>query len=415
MKDQMEKGCPRQKAFARKTQQPILNVESTTCAQAGENDAAYPKHFAAPQKSRLKSVASRRIAQAALSMGMFGLLLGVAACGGKRGGQDESTIIAVPQDTAAQLVSTSRASIDTVTALESYTAQVMPFEENSITAGIAARIQSLKVDVGDRVHKGQVLVQMDPTTLLQQQAQLATLELNYRRIDTLRKVGSASQQQYDQLKTQYEVTKAAVANLARNTTLTSPIDGVVTGRYASEGDLFTMAPSAAAGGKAAILTVMQINPVKVLFSAPEVYYSRLKKGQRVVVTIDAYGEERFRGAIYRIAPSIDPVTHTFITEVTVPNNNGKIRPGMFARAHVDFGRRARVLVPDLAVNEQRGSDNKYVFTVVDGTAHRVEVTTGGHYDDRIEVLTGLKGGEEVVVAGAATLRAGAKLKVKNAR
>lgn len=351
----------------------------------------------------------------ALSIGLVALLLGAAACGGRQGGEGTTSPLTMPQDSAAQLVSTARASVDTITAQEIYAAVVKPFEESSITAGIAARIQSLKVDVGDRVHKGEVLVQMDPTLLLQQQAQLATLELNYRRIDTLRKVGSASQQQYDQLKTQYDVTKASVANLARNTTLTAPIDGVVTGRYASEGDLFTMAPSPAAGGKAAILTVMQIDPVKVIFNAPEAHYARLKKHQRVAVTIDAYGEEQFRGEIYRVAPSIDPVTHTFAIEVAVPNGNGKIRPGMFARAHVDFGRRARVLVPDLAVNEQRGSDNRYVFRVVDGIAHRVEVTTGSHYGDRIEILAGLKGGEEVVVAGAATLRAGARLHVKNAR
>lgn len=365
------------------------------------------------KNQQAKGIPRRRggAARAVLSVGVVVALLGAAACG-QKGGERTTAVIEAPRDTTVQLVRTACASIDTVTALQSYAAQVMPFEENSITAGIAARIESIKVDVGDRVHKGQVLVQMDPTTLLQQQAQLATLEVNYRRIDTLRKVGSVSQQQYDQLKTQYEVSKATVASLARNTTLTSPIDGVVTGRYASEGDLFTMAPSAAAGGKAAILTVMQIDPVKVVFSAPEVFYSRLKKGQRVVVTLDAYGEEQFRGEVYRVAPSVDPITHTFVTEVTVANGSGRIRPGMFARAHVDFGRRPRILVPDLAVNEQRGSDNKYVFTVVDGRVQRVEVTTGRFYGDRIEVLTGLKGGEEVVVAGAATLQEGSRVKVK---
>lgn len=365
--------------------------------------------------SRRQRYARRGATPALLMVGILTLALGATACKGKKNAGPETSVVSAQRDTSTHLVGTARASLDTVTALESYSATARPFEESSITAGIAARIQSLKVDVGDRVRKGQVLVQMDPTMLLQQQAQLATLELNYRRVDTLRRVGSASRQQYDQLRTQYEVTKAAVANLARNTTLTSPIDGVVTGRYASEGDLFTMAPSAAAGGKAAILTVMQINPVKVLFSAPEVYYSRLREGQRVVITIDAHGEERFQGKIFRIAPSIDPATHTFVTEVTVPNHDGKIRPGMFARAHVDFGRRVRVLVPDLAVIEQRGSDNKYVFTVVDGTVHRQEVTTGELYGDRIEVLTGLRGDEEVVVAGATSLLAGVKVEVRNAR
>lgn len=355
------------------------------------------------------------VKRAVVTLGAAAVLLGAAACGGKGTNETGSTVLVAQQDTTARLVKTERATIDTVTAFESYAAQVMPFEENSITAGIAARIMSLKVDVGDPVHKGQVLVQMDPTMLLQQQAQFATLTRDYQRIDTLRKVGSVSQQQYDQLKTQYEVTKAAVANLERNVTLTSPIDGVVTGRYASEGDLFTMAPSAAAGGKAAILTVMQIDPVKVLFSAPEAFYTQLKKGQRVEITLDAYEGERFYGHIYRIAPSIDPATHTFVTEVAVPNGHGKIRPGMFARAQVDFGRHARVMVPDLAVNEQRGSDSRYVYTVEGGKANRVEVITGRHFGARVEVLTGLKGNEEVVVEGAASLRAGARIRVVERR
>lgn len=357
----------------------------------------------------------RKIKRALLSFGTAVVLLSAAACGGRRDEDSGSTVLVAQRDTVAKPVETAFATIDTVTALESYSGQVMAFEENSITAGIAARIQSLKVDVGDRVYKGQVLVQMDPTTLLQQRAQLATLERDFRRIDTLRKVGSVSQQQYDQLKTQYEVTKAAVENLARNTTLSSPINGVVTGRYANEGELFTMVPSAAAGGKVAILTVMQIDPVKVIFNAPEVYYPRLKEGQKVVVTVDAYGDQPFEGRIFRIAPSIDAMTHTFVTEVTVPNGSGKIRPGMFARAHVDFGRHARVLVPDLAVNEQRGSDDKYVFSVEHGKAKRIVVTTGKHFNDKIEVLSGLRGGEEVVITGAAVLRAGSPVEVVNAR
>ena len=358
---------------------------------------------------------SGNISRALVSLGTCAVLLGAVACGGEGKSTTESgsTLLVAQQDTAAVLVRTAEVSIDTVTAFESYSAQVLPFEENSITAGVAARILSLKVDVGETVRKGQVLVQMDPTTLLQQQAQLATIARDYRRRDTWRKVGSVSQQQYDQIKTQYEVTKAAVDNLSRNITLTSPIDGVVTGRYASEGDLYTMTPSAAAGGKAAILTVMQIDPVKVVFSAPEAFYTRLKKGQRVVITVDAYGGERFYGQIYRVAPSIDAVTHTFLTEVTVPNGHEKIRPGMFARAQVDFGRVARVLVPDLAVNEQRGSDTKYVFTAVGGKAVRVEVVTGRRYGDKIEILSGLEGGERVVVEGAISLRMGASIKEAN--
>lgn len=354
-----------------------------------------------------RSIMRLRALPLLLSVFLFPLIL--SGCGSSQSGGAGN----VDSDSLVYRVVCGQVRRAMVENLEGYTANVRAFEENHISAGVAGRIQRLRVDVGDKVHRGQVLVEMDPTQLLQQRAQLATLEKDYKRIDTLYKVGSISRQQYDQIKTQYEVTKAAVDNLARNTILTSPINGVVTGRYYNEGELYTMAPTPASAGRSAIISVMQVNPVKVVFNAPEEFYARIKPKQPVRIRLDAYGDREFIGNVYRIAPNIDPISHTFFVEVSVQNDDGALRPGMFARAYVDFGKIERVLVPDLAVQQQRGSAERYLYVVANGMVRRVTVQVGARHDDAIEVLSGLEGDEQVVLSGFRQLKDGARVECVN--
>lgn len=326
----------------------------------------------------------------------------VASCGSKK-----STLGLAIQgkvDTMVYEVRCEVAALDTMAELQTYTASVLPYEENAVGPGLAARIYKLHVEVGDRVREGDVLVEMDPTQLLQAQVQFATLEENFKRLDTLRKVGSVSQQQYDQTKTQYEVSKASLANLRRNSILRAPISGVITGRYYNEGELYTMAPTAKSNGQAAIYTVMQDNPLKVQFSVAEHLYPKVKLGQRAQVEVDAYGDRQFEGRVSRIWPAMDPLTHTFQVEAQVPNGDLKLRPGMFARVKMSFGRVTYVQVRDLAVQQQRGSNEKYLFVVEGDVVRRVVVQVGEQHGDRLNILRGLSGGEQVVIAGIAPLR-----------
>lgn len=292
-----------------------------------------------------------------------------------------------------------------------YTGIVSAFEEVSISSGSPGRIARLRVDVGARVRRGQLLVDMDSTTLLTSRAQLVTLERDFRRIDTLYRVGSMSAQQWAQAKTQLEVARAQLANLAVNTRLTSPIDGVVTGRYYHAGELYSMTPSAASGGRAAILIVMQTDPVKISVPVPEGDIANVQDGQKVDVQLDAYPHEHFTGSVYRVAPTLDAVTHTTAVEVTVPNAKGTIRPGMYARTTFTYGQRECVLVPDLAVQRQRGTNEKYVFVAQDGVVRRTVVELGDQIGDSYATLSGLKGSEQVVVSGFQNLRDSALVKV----
>lgn len=294
---------------------------------------------------------------------------------------------------------------------ETFSATVDAFETNHVCPAIAGRIDALFVDVGDEVAAGQLLVQMDETQLLTSRAQLLTLERDLARLDTLRTLGSVTQQQYDQLHTQVEVARAQVANLQKNTRLTAPISGIVAGRYFHPGELFTMSPTPESAGRSAIVTLMQMNPVKVKFNLPEGRLGALKVGLPVSVTLDAYPNETFQGAVYRVAPIIHALSHTLEVEVKLPNPQLRLKPGMFARINLSFGEVNRLLVPDLAIVQQRGTNDRAVFLAHQGKALRKIVKLGNRQGDHIEILAGLQLADSVITTGLRFLQDGHAIRV----
>lgn len=272
----------------------------------------------------------------------------------------------------------------------SFTATVEPNLVNNISPAMGGRIRKINVDVGAYVSKGQALVQMDNTNLSQQETQLVTLKKDYERYLELYQVGGISKQQLDQAKSQLDVMQSAIGNIAENTVLRSPISGVVTARNYDAGDVAAGLP---------ILTVQDINPVKVKINVSESYYNKVTKGQTAKAQMDAIGEDIFEGKVSLLYPTLDQVSHTFPVEITVNNPDNKIRPGMFARVEMNFGVNERPLLPDRAVLKQVGSNDRYVFVEKDGKAIYTLVDLGIRLDDKYEIISGLNVGDKVIVEG----------------
>jgi membrane fusion protein, multidrug efflux system len=291
-----------------------------------------------------------------------------------------------------------------------FTGNVEAFKQNHISSNTPSRIRKIYVEVGDFVKEGQLLVQMDNTNFDQIKTQLSNLEKEYARLDTLNQVGSISQQQVDQIKTQLDVLRTTYNNMSENTQLRSPINGIITGRYSNDGEMFSMTPTAT--GKPAIVSVMQIQPVKTLVNVPEIHFPRVRQGLDASISLDIYPNRSFNGKVYLIHPTIDPLTRTFTVEVEIPNPNLLIRPGMFSRVTFGFGEMERVLVPDIAVQRQVGTNERFVFTVEDDVAIRKTVTLGRRINDYFEVLTGINAEEYVVVAGQTRLLDGTKVELE---
>ncbi|GET31498.1 cation efflux system protein [Prolixibacter bellariivorans] len=291
------------------------------------------------------------------------------------------------------------------------TASFVAYHENYLTAASPGRIEKIYVEVGDHVKAGQLLVQMDRTQLKQAELQLENLKTDFGRLDTLQKTGTVTQQKYDQLATQYNVAKENVQFLKENTELRAPLSGVITSKYFEDGEMYSGSPNTSAG-KAAIVTLMQLNPIKAVINMTEKDFPRIHKGMKVDVTADVYPGKVFEGTVYRIHPAIDPASRTFTVEITVPNTDEKIRPGMYGKVAIHVGRDVANLVPAIAVLKQEGTNQRYLFKYVNGKAQRVDIQLGERFDADIEVISDkLKPGDQIIVVGQANLVEGNDVKI----
>ena len=322
----------------------------------------------------------------------------MVSCGSKQTAKQEEVVVATPK-IEAQAVSSRMVSQEGY-----FTGTVEAQVVNNIAPQQPLRIKEIRVDVGDRVKKGQLLVTLDNSSLVQAKAQLDNAKKEYERTNELYEFGGASKSEWDSRRLQYEVAQTAYNNLVENTKLISPISGVVTARNYDKGDMY--------GGQP-VLVIAQIKPVKIMINVSEPYFAKVKKGMEVRVTLDAYGEEVFKGKIARVYPTINQATHTFQVEVLIPNANERVRPGMFARVTLPYGKKRRVVIPDQAVQKLLGSGDRfvYVYNPADSTVRYSKVELGRRLDNEFEVISGVKSGEMLVTKGHMGITNGTKVEL----
>ncbi|MDE6291727.1 MAG: efflux RND transporter periplasmic adaptor subunit, partial [Muribaculaceae bacterium] len=298
-----------------------------------------------------------------------------------------------------------------------YTASVEPEVINNISAQMANRIKAIYVDEGVKVGKGQKLVLLDDVNTTQYElavdnakAVLRNAQTNYDRAVELLKIGGGTQQSVDQMEVTLVNAKNSVAqaertlaNARENTVLTSPISGVVTARNYDPGDMTGALP---------VLTVAQINPVKVVINVNESQLASINKGMPVDLTFNTYGDEVFKGTVSLVMPTVDAASRTVGVEITLPNSDGRVLPGMFGRATISLGNAVHVVVPDRAVVKQQGSGDHYVYVLnSDGTVSYNKVELGQRIGTSYELLSGVPSDSEVIVEGQNALTDGKKVQV----
>jgi membrane fusion protein, multidrug efflux system len=329
------------------------------------------------------------------------LMAGAVILAGCSNAQKKSDTAAAAEKKAAP-VKTELIKKQKISRTLDYTATAEPFEQINLGPSTPGRVDKIYVEVGDRVTKGQQVFLMDRTQLLTAKIQLANLEKDLSRMDTLLRVGSIKQQAYDQMKAQYDVTKANVDFLEENTYMAAPFSGIVTGKYYENGELYSGAPSAS--GKAAVVTLMQINPLKVIVDISEQNYPLIKNGMAAKVTADVYEGRTFEGRVFRIHPTINAMSRSFETEIEISNNGEDLRPGMFLRVSMEMGETDAFVVPASSVLLQEGTNERYIFIVKDNVAKRYVVTLGKRYDEYVEIVSSeIKEGDALVVDGQARL------------
>lgn len=318
----------------------------------------------------------------------FVLSIGLFSCGGAK----EKETTEVKEKPIVRLAQVFERDVPQVA---DFTATIQPQVKNSIAPTTPGRIRRIMVDVGARVGKGQRLVQMDAVNLENYQTNIVNLRKNYNRLLELYEVGGVAKQDVDNMKAQLDQAEVSMRNLKENTYLVSPISGVVTARNYDNGDMFT--------GQLPVLTVMQINPLKVVINVSETYFPKVRTGMGVDISFDAFPNERFNGTVSKIYPTVDEMTRTFGVEIRMTNPGNKVRPGMYARVTMNFGTEKRVVVPDQAIVKQVGSGSRFVYVYQDGKVLFNEVKLGQRLDSEYELISGVPTGSQVVVAGQSKL------------
>lgn len=277
---------------------------------------------------------------------------------------------------------------------------------------VAGRVARIGFREGERVAKDQVLVKLDDSV---QQADLdkarATLTLNKtkfeRAVDLLNK-GFLSSQARDEAENTYKVA-VAEAELMKaridKTTIRAPFAGTIGLRNVSVGDYVKEGQD--------LVNLESLDALKVDFRVPELALSRVRDGATLQIALDALPEQVYEGRVTAINPLIDANGRAIVIRAEVPNRDGKLRPGMFARVRLfTSGSKDTLVVPEEALFPV--GDDKYVYKVVDGRATRQKVEIGARRDGRVEIVNGLAAKDTVVTAGVIKLREGAAVTIANA-
>lgn len=342
-------------------------------------------------------ISQKTIKTLSLALLSAGLLASCSSSSSSKATEEQSA------DTV-RIVEVAPAEMRALNLSEEFTAQLEAKVVNNITAQAGGRLKQLLVKVGDRVGAGQAVARMEATQASQAQIQLADAKTNFARMDELYKVGGVSKAQWEQAKSAVDQAKLAYGNAAENTVLRSPISGFVTAKNYDNGDMTSP--------QLPVVVIQQIAPVKAVIGVSEQYYSYLKKGAAATLSVDALGEETFSGVVTNIFPTLDPVTHTVSTEIEVANKDLKLRPGMYARVHLDFGTKEALTVPDKAIVRQAGSGARYVYVFSGGKAVYRAVELGQQQGDLYEVVSGLNAGDQVIISAPSNLKNGLSVKLR---
>lgn len=284
-------------------------------------------------------------------------------------------------------------------------ATLVPHEHVILRPEIDGRIVSLTFREGQAIKKGSVVVRLDDAeqraALAAAEADLKLAESRFRRNEELALKGFISLQALDEVKANLDIVKARVQEvhvaLAR-TVIRAPFTAlaglrkVSPGAYVKKGD--------------DIVELAAIDQLNLDVRVPEVYLPLVKIGQPVIVTIDALPSRTFSGKVHAMEPVVDLATRGALVRARIPNTDGNLKPGMFARVSANLGSRpSAVVVPEQAILPK--GKQTYIYKVIEGKADLTPVRLGRRSPGQVEVVSGVSAGDTIVVDGLLKLKPGA--------
>jgi RND family efflux transporter MFP subunit len=377
---------------------------------------------------------SRFVAPAVRAIAIAIAVLFVAACS-KTGSEKTAVTVAV-----------AKATVEDLSSDLSLTAELRPFQDIEVMAKVSGYVKVIHVDIGDRVKKGQLLAVLEvpemaddltvgKDELRRAQAAHDIADLSFKRLSQVaaQRPGLVAQQEIDDARSRDLVAEAQVAAaraaLGRIKTMldysrvTAPFDGVVTKRYADTGSMI-QAGTASQTQAMPLVRLSENSMLRLIIPVPESAVPTVHVGQQVKVRVPTLNRAFF-GKVARFASKLSNSTRTMDTEIDVPNPKMVLVPGMYAEVSLNLNRRDKVLsIPVTAVDltsgeasqqPKEGANGKSGRVMVVTTGNRIEVrlvSLGLETANKVEVLSGLKEGDLVVIGERSSLQAGQEVQPK---
>ncbi len=305
------------------------------------------------------------------------------------------------------------------------------YEESPIYARTNGYLLRWYKDIGSHVTKGELLADIDTPEVDQELtqaranrqqivAQLDLAKINADRYVGLRKTDSVSQQEADQQSSGYQQAianlDAADANVHRLEQLESfkhvyaPFSGVLTKRNVDPGALINAGSIGGAAGKE-LFDMARVDPLRVYVSVPQNYAPAIKVGMEAYVTLPELPGQKFKGTVVRTAEAIDMTTRTLLTEVDVPNKDGRLLPGSFGEVHFHTGTNALAITVPVNAMLFRQEGPQAAVVGSDGKVHLHHISIGHDYGTTLEILGGLTLEDRIIINPSDSLEEGQKVNV----
>jgi RND family efflux transporter MFP subunit len=309
-------------------------------------------------------------------------------------------------------------------------AQLQAYVESSIYSRTNGYLLRWHKDIGSHVNKGELLAEIDTPEIDQElmqaraarqqiEAQLQLAKTSTERWNNLRKTDSVSQQEADQQASAYTQAQAnlaaADANVRRLEQLESfkhiyaPFSGVITRRNTDVGALIS---AGSAGQAKELFDIAQVDPLRVFVSVPQMNAPSIRRGMSAAIELREYAGQKFSGKVVRTADAIDPATRTLLTEIELPNKEGRLLPGAYAQ--VRFAVPVAITRISVPVNALlfRAEGPRVAVVGPDSKVHLKAVTIGRDFGTKVEILGGLEADDQIVVNPADSLDEGQQVNVK---
>lgn len=339
-----------------------------------------------------------------LLMAIFSIILsGCAIQEEEQPAQDKETV-----------VSTYPASKESYSPELHLSGTVFANREANLGAGFPGKVENIIYPEGTWVKKDQLLVEMAGEMLAQAEAEYLTLQKDYERVARLVKNGTITQQEYDHVKARFDASKAKYELAQKNTQIRAPFSGTIVDYLVNEGENYFLNLNMEPGysNTSGILRLMQLDPVKVKVEVNEGDLAKIEKGTRALVRVDAFPQDEFHGEVTLIKPYLSTRTRSASIEISIPNPDTRLKPGMFARVNLQLPDHKAVFVPMEAIYRDPETDKELVHVVKNNMVETRETGRISEKDDRV-VLTNIFDGDEVIIGGKNRVNEGDKVSIIN--